>query len=772
MSIAPVLRFRPCLSLLLAGLALVLPASHARAGIPPAPPVVAAGDVVPSHGRIGHPGGTPRALDAGGRVLVVADAVDNTRALLWTDGRDNDLIARSPVELVTSDLVPESAVASPDGRLVLALGGAVDPQWPTPFRGELRQLRPTEATLLTAGTTTREGFTIVVLEAIAAVSDDGAVVFTAIVDPGDAPEDGFNAVLLRDADGVHTIAGNSPALPDGQRVVNLRPLGRSDTGAVFFSGSRLLASGREDGVFRWHDGEVTPVVRSGDAASDGTILEFRGGLDSSTTGAVLFRACAQGSDACAIYRTEDGASVPVHPLAASEVVHDGALNARGDAVLVGRVEEQAVVWLHRAGAGAVVEIAASDESIPALINEAGAIAWLSHAGVERRDDAGTRRLLGADAHLADGTALLSGGLAYTCLADDGRLALTARVADGSTQWVCVDGDGIHALDAPQDGDATPADPQCAFAGADLVLLRNGNVERHTDAGRRTVLRPGDRPDDLEQPIERIAAIRTNALGTILAFVHAGREEVIRIDASGRATRVALLPPPSAGVPAGVLDLGLTPDDAVVALIYLAEHPGEPFTIEIVRIDDFGRRRLWTSDPALRLSAAHFRGDIAVVQQIDDETDEGRLERIDLRTGDATPVLSAFVRDRDIEILSLRANGDLLFTELVSQFFTERRFLYQNNALFMLSESHLPATGALLPVAIGDGGHRLYTRFAGPWRGDATVALNGPAVSARCPVAASTGSHDDDACQINPAAGPSAWPLLIAATLLIARRFRR
>ncbi len=772
MSIAPVPRFRPCLPLLLAGLALALPASHARAGIPPAPPVVAAGDVVPSHGRIGHPGGTPRALAAGGRVLVVADAVDGTRALLWTDGHDDDEIARSPVDLVTSDLVPESALASPDGRLVVALGGAVDPQWPTPFRGELRQLRPSAATLLAAGTATHEGFTIVVLEAIAAVADDGAVVFTAIVQPGDAPEDGFRAVLLRDADGVHTIAGNSSALPAGHRVVNLAPLGRSDTGAVFFSGSRLLDDGREDGVFRWHDGEITPVVRSGDAATDGTILEVRGGFDSSATGEVLFRACTQGSDACAIYRTADGAVVPVHPLASAEVVHDGALNARGDVVLVGRVEEQPVVWLQRAGAGAAVEFAASDDTIPALINEAGAIAWVSHAGLERRADDGTQLLLGADARLADGTALLGGGLANTCLADDGRVALTARVADGSTQWVCADGDGVHALDAPQEGDATPVDPQCAFAGADLVLLRNGIVERYTDAGRRTVLRPGDRPDDLEQPIDRIVTIRTNALGTILALVHAGREEVIRIDANGEATRVNLLPPPSAGVPGGVLDLGLTPDDAVVALIYLAEEPGAPFTIEIVRLDDFGRRRLWTSDPALRLSAALFRGDIAVVQQIDDETEQGRIDRIDLHTGDATPVLSEFVRDRDIDILSLRANGDLLFTELVSQFFTERRFLYQNNALFMLSENHLPASGALLPVALGDGGHRLLTRFAGPWRGDATVALTGPPVTARCPVVASTGSHDDDACQINPAAGPSVWPLLIAAALLVTRRFRR
>lgn len=768
MTISPAPRVDRCLPLLVA-LVLALPLAHARGELPPSRQVVATGDVVPRHGAIGYPGGTPLAIDALGRALVVADAVDGTRALLWADGHEPELIWHERPAAATAEIDVASALASPDGRLVLALGGPLVELPPASERSELRQLRPVAATRLGAGGATLDGFTIDAMESIAAVSDDGTVVFTAGVHPTDAPPDRFSAVLLLDADGVHTIAGNSSALPEERRFVNLRPLGRSATGAVFFSGAHLLDSGREDGVFRWLGGAITAVVRSGDAASDGTVLDVRGGYGSSSTGEVLFRACAQGAGGCAVYRTDDGAVVKVRPVSSSESVHAGALNARGDIALVGvRAGTQPTVWLLRAGAAEAVEIRAREDA-PALLNEHGATAWLSNAGLERRDGDRTDLLLGAGAHLDDGTALLSGGIEHTCLADDGRVGLVARVVDGSSQWVCADADGIHALDAPQAVDPGTPLPACAFAGADLVLLRNGIVERHTNAGIRTVLRPGDRPAGLTQPIDYIAEIRTNARGTILARVQAGTEELVRVDVRGRATRVDPRPPDAEG-PLGVLDFGLTPDDDSVALIYLEEAPGERLAILIVRVDRDGSQELWRNDPALRLSAALFRDDIAVVQQVDDEADVARLSRIDLRSGAVEPLLSE-LSDRDLSLESLRGDGDLLLSEFLSDSGVQQRWLYENDVLTLLTETHLPNTGALLPVALGDGGHMLLTRFVGVWRGDSTVALAGPPVSARCPAAASASGSDDDGCQVGGAAGASAWPLLIAAALFAMRRRR-
>lgn len=762
-----------------AAAAAVLSAGAADADLDPGREILRTGDRVPGLGQVGSFLAYPHGIDAAGRVLARGLLSDGGRAIVWTDGTRVETVWRHGEGGGSEGPAAGTAIASRDGTRVLALGSPPSPccpsSWPTLFdlSGGVPRL------LLGAGARTTDGTEILGFNQLAAASDAGAVLLSAVLaSPGSDPQ--AEAIVLHDETGTRVVASTDSSTPQARRFQHVWGAG--------FAGSEVILSGCRDGddlrcgIFREAGGRISPVLVAGDPGPNGTPIHDASAMAVASDGEILARVYATGNyDRAVIARSEHGHWIRVRddnePLAdgRSLAVYTGRLNARGDVLLEGTADRavpgtppptaRAVLFHPAAGTPPLLFDAASD----AALNDAGQIALRlappgAPASVVRWQDGSTRTLLSARSTAAKGAAFYAAGFRASCLADDGRVAVLADATNGRQAWLCADGSGIHLLatTTADGGGGVPYLTQCRFAGTEEIAVLADRAIMRLGTSPTTVLHAGDRLPNGEL-VEEIWNISANPSGTIAAHLRtAGGDAVVR-QRRGGAVEVIDPRPPDGPPVAYLAGVGIADDDTVAALV-LFETGAAALVVQ--RTGAARALRTFATGPA----ASYWllvRGRHAVMESID--SDPPRLLRLDLSSGgeeeldwgDRSPAEGAYAFAID-----LSAAGDVLF-ETESPLAADSPldfWRWREGDVELLAHVESPNDAHVQPFALNDAGHLLLFAPGHRAGGRIRLARSGPPPSGACPGARTTSSGNGNGCEIGPRSPVGIWPLLPALLL--------
>ena len=783
--------------------------------------VLASGHDVAGLGRIGRFSATARGIDARGRVLVAADLSDGGAVLAWVDEGG---VAPLPIDLPGAVLFPDTAVASPGGRI--AVRGARDGNPYNPpravFTVDANCVRP----LLAVGDVTAEGLHVHSVNEVVAIGDSGLTAVWAEVsassDPAD-PAGRSSAILAVDVVSARVVAGIGDAVAAERRFNGAWAVGVTAAGAVVFNGWMA----EQPGAIYAADGEeIRVLVAPGDRLPSGRRLREVNALAVSPSGDVLLRGCVESAaeyptrDDCAVYRTAAGRLLRVvgprdrTPDGKLFNVREGFLNDRGDvAVRVVRLEpcaddpsgfcEREYGLLSVPAGGGIEEV--RREAAGGWLNDRGEVAVSTTAAVERWRAGSGRALLTAADRSPSGARYAAGGLATSwyeppCVADDGRVGAVVATAARQSALVCADAEGVHVVLRSDDprlegtGFRTRRPPGSAVGPDTSLVGRREVAGATTAAGLEPVIESGDVSADGEVVISGVGewiapyqVFSVNRFGTVVAL---DGGDLVRRRRDGPLELVPIDLPAGQGV-RDVYEAEVADDDSVVATLFdwgdRREWPRS--ATRVAHIDDRGTRIIARRGPLGHPSPQVLEGaptGLMLAGTTAVFADERRdyypwpflydLANGELRELFAGPDLPSYAF-----LLDVAADGATL---LSTEHFGYGEFYFDGVELTQLSEREVLADRELRPLALGGPGAVLFFERQ---RGRESLSLSGPATSGRCPrivaVAVPTptttprpASGDHDGCAVTAPAPETPWPAagLLGAVLLLwrCRRARR
>ena len=783
----PTRPFAPRRSLALAAAAAALAAGNADADVDTGREILHTGQTIPGLGRVGELIANPLGVDSTGRVVVMVYLDDGSRAIARTDGGRLMAIWRHDAggDADTPDIA--SAVVSPDGTRVAALGGPQVADAATFTERVLYDLSSGLAQpLLTAGDQTADGATVLGLSYLSAISDAGAVLAAArIAAPETETTTGADAVLLRDAEGTHVIAsanaGTDAALP----FQFVQPVGLTATGAAVF-----LGCVPEGGCSIWRSehGTLTPIVSVGDPGPDGVPITNASALSTASNGEVLAE-ITQADGTHLLVRSEQGQLIRIR--GASDPLPDGRsilsvgghLNARGDVTLPFFAYDAqtpsplntVVAFYPPDGALQVLP----DGSTGGALNDVGQFAVrVVHAGeparVARWQNGGLQTVLTTRSATGDGASATAAGIRGGCLDDEGRVATFVDSVDATQGWACIDANGPHQMSETPRGSASPY-PQlftCAFAGdGTMVGLANGVVTR-IGAKNQIVTLVGERLPD-GRTVEEIRDVDVNDHGTLVVAVNTGEDQVAWRQAPGGTFDPVDFHRPGGEEAHYVTDVGIADNDTIVAAVTL-----DTRGMALVATDDTSSRVLLDEQSAgspIYLDRLVVRGTTAVASLFQVDGRE-RHFRFDLTAGSVDEILEPDTLSDPrtyAYVLDLASNGDILYqTILPEDLFSppSDTWRWRDGTSELLFHSNPGNDPTAQPFRLNASGDLL--RFAAGNGARYSLSLSGEPARAAClGQAPAPSASDSGGCQIAPAGTSAWWPLLFALGLGWARRRR-
>lgn len=745
-----------------------------RAELPPSREIVRSGDTLRGLGRLGEFAAQPTGIDAGGGLLAVAALSDGSAAVVRAGGGAPEVLWRHSGGVDDATPLPESAIASPDGRHLVALAA------PFSSASALIDLSTgSPRALLRAGDATSDGLVIASIEGARAIDDTGAVLLdvrlAAVID---RIPTSFAAVVRVDASGARVIASAHPETPPALRCEQLFANGLTADGTAVVTGCRP-GPPRLCGVFGGNGETLETVIARGDAGPDGSPIGDVSALAVAANGDVLVRAYPPfGFETNTVFRVADGQPIALPPATALGEgqrfeIYGGYLNSRGDVTLLGPLTSGSSstfgVLIQPAGGGSQL-IA---DGFGGHLNESGQVAlWLQAfdepARLARWDDGRLATVLSSASTLGGGVDFQAYGLSSPCFADDGRAAFLAANADGARAWACADAGGNHlvaSLDRPT-AQTDFSNTFCAFAGNALITLVDGRLTRLAAGARSTVFELGGRLPDGSR-INAIYELAANDAGTLLVYgLGDGTPVVARQRRNRKLQRVSV-----GGPNDHVQAVGIAADDTVVAMLGLANGDAE-----LVAVRDHGSAVLSTPDMFGEgfPTALIVNGMFAVLSVYGPAETPSRLILFDLASG---TVRDTYLRQADEghpHALALAPSGAVLFETNLSTGIggTSKHWLWQDQRVELLQEIETRSDFAL-PIGLTSAGGMLLQAPGGSSRSPQRLLATGPEAAGVCPAAATTtGGSDGDGCAIAGRARATWWPLLPALLLWMARRGAR
>ena len=803
----------------------VLAAAAAGSAAPPEAErrvLLASGDDVLGLGRIGSFSAMARGIDARGRVLVAADLSDGGGLLAWVDEGGVEPL---PIDLPGAVLFPDTAVASPGGRIAVrgASGGNVYDPPRAAFMVEDGGVRP----LLAVGDVTAEGLYVQSVNEVVAIGDSELTTVQAQVSASPDPADpaGRSSVILAvDAAGARVVAGIGEAIAAERRFTGVWVVGVTAAGAVVFNGWR---GDQSSAIYSDEGAGFRVLVQPGDRLPSGRRLREVSALAVGPGGEVLLRGCVETAaeysvrDDCAIYRTEDGRLRRVAgprdrtPDGTLFNVDEGFLNDRGDVALrVARLApcadnpsgfcEREYGLLFVPAGGGIEEV--RREASGGWLNDAGAVAVVTTAAVERWRDGSSHTLLSAADRAPGGARYAAGGLApeWTeppCVAEDGRVGAVVSIAHRTAALVCADAEGIHVVLRADDPRLEELgfwpSLQCDFADGDEMYLGVGwGVGREvlratTAAGLEPVIESGDVPVNGDAAIfglgESVAPYQVFSVNRHGTVVGVAGSDLVRRRRDGPLEVVPFRLPEGHGV-YEIVEAEVADDDSVVAtVVQWRDRRGWPDpATRVVHVDDSGTqviaRRGPLGHPSPRVleggpSRLMLAGTVAVFA--DDRQHSYPWPFLyDVAEGELRELLAGPELPGYAYLLDVAADGATL---LSTEHFGYGDFYFDGVELTQLSERDPLADRELRPLALAGPGAVLFFERQ---RGRESLSLGGPATSGRCPridqVAVPTptatprpASGDHDGCAVTAPHRSSVWPALgMLALALLGATIRR
>jgi hypothetical protein len=780
--------------------------------------VLATGDDIAGLGRIGHFSATARGIDARGRVLVAADLSDGSALLAWVDQGG---VAPLPIDLPGAVLFPDTAIASPGGRL--AVRGARDGNVYDPPRAAFAVDDSGVRPLLGVGDVTAEGLYVDWVNEVVAIGDGGVTavhaLLTATPDATD-PAQRSSAILAVDAAGARVVAGSGEAIAAERRFNGAYAIGVTAAGAVVFNAWMA----EQPAIIYADDGAgLRVLVQPGDRLPSGRRLREVSALAVSPGGEVLLRGCVESAaeystrDDCAVYRTAAGRLLRVAgprdrtPDGKLFNVHAGFLNDRGAVVLrVVRLEpcaddpsdfcEREYGLLSVPAGGGIEEV--RREASGGWLNDAGEVAVATTAAVERWRDGSRRALLSADDRSPSGAIYAVGGLAQygtelPCVADDGRVGAVVTVADRRSALVCADSEGVHVVlraDDPRlEGTSFWPTLQCGFADGDeaYIGVRGQVLRATTAAGLESVIDSDDVPVNGEWQVgwlgedDTYQVFSVNRHGTVVGV--AAGDRLVRRRRDEPLELVPIRLPAGRGV-GDIFEAEVADDDSVFAtLVEWGDRREWPYSAtRVAHIDDRGTRIIARRGPLGHPSPRVLQGAptslmlAGTTAVFADERDHYSPWPFlyDLASGELRELLGGPDLPGYAYLLDVAADGGTL---LSTEHFGNGEFYFDGGELTLLSERDALADRELQPLALGGPGAVLFFERQ---RGRESLSLSGPAGSGRCPridqVAVPTptatprpASGDHDGCAVTAPAPRTPWPTagLLALLPLLWRSWR-